>query len=139
MEKKAEIKKTTAAPATSVSVETEAEALAQHQKKLEEKIALFQHALQFAPTDSLAYYGLGTTYLELHQLEAASAAFEKAVTLNPKHSQGYLQWAETLFALQQYQAVADVLTKGIPVASTRGDLQPLAQMKTLQEKISPFL
>ncbi|MCS6266093.1 MAG: tetratricopeptide repeat protein [Vampirovibrio sp.] len=139
MAKKAALQKTTAAPATSVSVETEVEALAQHQKKLEEKIALFQHALQFAPTDSLAYYGLGTTYLELHQLEAAAAAFEKAVTLNPKHSQGYLQWAETLFALQQYQAVADVLTKGIPVASTRGDLQPLAQMKTLQEKTSPFL
>jgi folate-binding protein YgfZ len=139
MAKKAALQKTTATLTTSVSVETEAEALANHKKKLEEKITLFQHALQFAPTDSLAHYGLGTTYLELHQLEAAAAAFEQAVTLNPKHSQGYLQWAETLFALQQYKAVADVLTKGIPVASTRGDLQPLAQMKTLQEKISPFL
>ena len=140
MAKKAALQQKSAeTQAIPVSVETEAEALANHKKKLEEKITLFQHALQFAPTDSLAYYGLGTTYLELHQLEAAATAFEQAVTLNPKHSQGYLQWAETLFALQQYQAVASVLANGIPVASTRGDLQPLAQMKTLQEKISPFL
>lgn len=136
MAKKAAMQQQESAPIAEVS---EADALANHQKKLEEKIALFQHALQFAPTDALAHYGLGTTYLELHQLEAAASAFEQAITFNPKHSQAYLQWAETLFALQHFQATAEVLASGIPVASTRGDLQPLAQMKTLQEKVVPFL
>jgi folate-binding protein YgfZ len=139
MAKKAALQPMADAQSTVMDAQTATEALIEHQKKLVEKIALFQHALQFSPTDSLAHYGLGTTYLELHQLDAAAAAFEQAVTLNPKHSQGYLQWAETLFALQQFQQVATVLATGIPVASTRGDLQPLAQMKRLQEKISPFL
>jgi cytochrome c-type biogenesis protein CcmH/NrfG len=136
MAKKAAMQQQESAPIAEVS---EADALSNHQKKLEEKIALFQHALQFAPTDALAHYGLGTTYLELHQLEAAASALEQAVTFNPKHSQAYLQWAETLFALQHFQATAEVLASGIPVASLRGDLQPLAQMKTLQEKVVPFL
>jgi folate-binding protein YgfZ len=141
MAKKAALQKTVAGVATigSSTVLSEEEALAHHKKKLEEKIALFQHALQFAPTDALAHYGLGTTYLELHQLEAAASAFEQAVSLNPKHSQAYLHWAETLFSLQHFKAVAEVLAKGIPLSSSRGDLQPLAQMKNLQEKLTPFL
>jgi tetratricopeptide (TPR) repeat protein len=139
MAKKAALQQIAGATATASTPNTEAEQLALHKQKLEEKITLFQHALQFAPTDALAHYGLGTTYLELHQLEAAARAFEQAVSFNPKHSQAYLQWAEALFSLQQFKAVADVLAKGIPVASARGDLQPLAQMKTLQEKVTPFL
>jgi folate-binding protein YgfZ len=114
------------------------DALHAHQQRLTDKIALFQHALQFSPTDALAHYGLGTTYLELHQLEAAVEAFEQAITLNPKHSQAYVLLAETHYTLHHFEQAAQIISTGITVASTRGDLQPLAQLKTLQAKILPL-
>lgn len=117
---------------------TDAATLQAHQQRLMEKITLFKHALEFSPTDALAYYGLGTTYLELHQFEAAATALQEAITLNPKHSQAYVLLAETYYTLHQFEAAAHVITTGITVASTRGDLQPLAQLKTLQAKVTPL-
>lgn len=114
--------------------EAEAERQAQwvaRRQQLQERIGLFQQALNFSPNDALAYYGLATAYHELEDFANAVHAYAKTIELNPKHSKAFVGWAECLHALGKHDALQSVLTRGIEVASHKGDLQPLARLKEL--------
>ena len=110
--------------------EKEAPALTEEQRKaLEEKIGLFEHALQFSPDDPLAHYGLGSAYLELQQYEEARPHFEATLAKQANHSQCYSQLGQCLEALGETKQAATLYEKGIEVASQRGDLMPLQSMQ----------
>jgi folate-binding protein YgfZ len=114
--------------------EAEAERQAQflaRRQQLQERIGLFQQALDFSPNDALAYYGLATAYHELEDFTHAVESYAKTIELNPKHSKAFVGWAECLLALGEKKALQNVLQKGIEVASHKGDLQPLARLKEL--------
>ena len=114
--------------------ETEAERQAQwvaRRQQLQERIGLFQQALEFSPNDALAHYGLATAYHELEDFANAVDAYTKTIELNPKHSKAFVGWASCLHALGKHDALQSVVARGIEVASHKGDLQPLARLKEL--------
>jgi folate-binding protein YgfZ len=94
-----------------------------------DRIDLFQKALALNPSDPLALYGLGTSYLELKQFEEALAPLTQTVTLQPNQSTAYLALGKAQEGAGQTEAARATYEKGIEVASKRGDKTPLAEMQ----------
>jgi tetratricopeptide (TPR) repeat protein len=101
----------------------------------EERIALFNVALQYNPNDALAHYGKGNLLRELGELELAHAAFQAATEGNPNHTLAWLQRAECGYDLLNETDCRYSLQEGIRIASQRGDLQPLTKLQALQAKL----
>jgi folate-binding protein YgfZ len=102
--------------------------------QLRERVELFKQALQFAPTDALAHYGMATALQELHAFDEAVKAYQTTIEHHPTHTQAYLGWAECLVASGKQGAAIEVAKQGIVVASQRGDLQPLTKLQAILNK-----
>jgi folate-binding protein YgfZ len=104
----------------------------QQQKKqmaLQEKVVLFQNALQFSPDDPLGNFGLASALLELGRYEEAIVPFQKTITAQPKQSTAYLSLGKALEASGRSNEAMDIYRKGVEVAAAKGDLMPLQAMQ----------
>jgi tetratricopeptide (TPR) repeat protein len=99
--------------------------------QLRERVELFKQALNFAPTDALAHYGMATALQELNEFNEAVAAYKTTIEHHPTHTQAYLGWAECLVALGDMNEAKTVASQGCQVASQRGDLQPLTKLQAI--------
>lgn len=94
-----------------------------------ERIKLFQQALQMAPTDPLANFGLGSSYLELQRYAEAIDPFKMAIQGQPNHSVAYLSLGKCLEQTGQSEEAKATYGQGIEVAAKRGDRMPLQEMQ----------
>lgn len=104
--------------------------------QLEERIQLFIDALKHNPDDPLGNFGLGSSYLELMRFEDAIAPLQKTIENQPKHTVAYLSLGKALAATGKQDEARTIFDKGIEVASERGDLMPLNEMKQRRDKLS---
>ncbi|MDX2084843.1 MAG: tetratricopeptide repeat protein [Candidatus Melainabacteria bacterium] len=102
---------------------------------LQERVALFEHALSFNANDPLAQYGLGTCLLELGAYARARAALEKTIALQPKHAQAYLALGQSLEALQAWPEADATYEQGLLVAAQRGDRALISQFQEGRERL----
>ncbi len=87
--------------------------LAQHEKKLEEALALYRQALDLAPDIPTVWNSIGEIQLSLDQQEAAEKSFLKSIEVNPTVVEAYGQLA-TLYVERNSDAEAiPVLEQGI--------------------------
>jgi folate-binding protein YgfZ len=107
----------------------EAQAALKRREQLQERAALFRHALQFNETDPLAHYGLATTLLDLAEPAQALPHLQRTVALQPKQSQAYLSLAQAYEQTGHPTLAIETLKQGLEVAAARGDKQPLQQME----------
>ncbi|MFM7389306.1 MAG: tetratricopeptide repeat protein [Vampirovibrionales bacterium] len=133
------IQKAMQAKAATPLSEAELEAqLKARRQDAEERIALFDVALQYNPNDALAHYGKGNLWKELGETAQALACFTLATVGNPNHTLAWLNRADCEFELLQYEACQASIEAGLAVASQRGDLQPLTKLQALQERLIPI-
>jgi len=93
------------------------------------KLAMFQRVLSLDPDDSVALFGVGSAQSTLGEWGAAVTSFERAVAVDKNNSAAWLGWGKALEANDQPSIAETVYKDGIVVASKRGDLMPLREMR----------
>ena len=93
------------------------------------KRSMFEQVLAFDPDDEIALLGMGRALSVLEQWPDAAAHLERAVAANRRNSAAWLALGRALEHLGRVDAAAETYTRGIEVASERGDLVPLKEMQ----------
>lgn len=101
----------------------------EREEETRQRMEMFKQVLEIDAEDLLANYGLGSCYVALKQFEDAIPLLEKALVVKPTHTVAYVSLAEAFEGLRQYDKAREAYTKGIEIASKRGDMTPLKQMK----------
>jgi folate-binding protein YgfZ len=93
------------------------------------KQIIFAEVLEIDPDDPLALMGMGNALIDLDQPEVADDYLARALVAQKDNSALYLSRGKLLQQLGRQDEAAEVLQRGIEVASRRGDLMPLREME----------
>ncbi len=99
------------------------------EQTMQDRIAMFEEALQFNLDDPLGNFGLGSAYLELKRYSEAILPFEKMLKAQPRHTVAYLSLGKALEGIGESLRAKEIYTKGVEVAAAKGDLMPLKEMQ----------
>jgi folate-binding protein YgfZ len=94
-----------------------------------ERMVMFNQVLEIDPDDLLANYGVGTCYNALKQYDKAVTVLQKALTIKDTHTQAYLELGRAYEGLGEKAQAVEAYTKGVAVASQKGDMTPLKEMQ----------
>lgn len=93
------------------------------------RMEMFTQVLEIDADDLLANNGMGNCLVTLEQYEKALPYLHKAIEVKPTHTVAYVDLAKAYAGLERKLEAKDILSKGIEVASKRGDMMPLKQMQ----------
>ncbi|MDX2473182.1 MAG: tetratricopeptide repeat protein [Candidatus Krumholzibacteria bacterium] len=99
------------------------------QQDAERKKVMFAEVLDIDPDDALALMGMGQALDTLDEPEAAAEYLQRALVQQDQNSPLYASLGRVLEKLERQAEAADVFTRGIAVASRKGDLMPLKEME----------
>ncbi|MCP4759140.1 MAG: hypothetical protein GY894_10015 [Planctomycetes bacterium] len=102
---------------------------------LADRIAQFENMATADPTNEMAYFSLGSSYLKAGRSIEAAQALEKCIDLNSDMSKAYELCGQALVTAGEQDRAADVLTRGYVIAAGRGDQMPLKAITGLLETI----
>jgi folate-binding protein YgfZ len=105
----------------------------EEKKRLKEeaqgRMEMFSQVLEIDSEDLLANSGMGNCLVTLEHFEKALPYLQKAIEVKPTHTVAYADLAKAFAGLERKAQAAEILQKGIEVASKRGDMMPLKQMQ----------
>lgn len=81
--------------------------------------------------NDMAHFSLGSAYNQAGRFKEAAESFLRTTELNPTMSKAYQMAGVALMASGQSDRAAEVLKRGVVVASERGDMLPRNQMVEL--------
>jgi len=93
------------------------------------KQSMFAEVLAFEPDDALALMGMGRALTDLDDPAAAEPYLNRALHAQADNSSLYASLGKVLLELDRAPEAADVLQRGIDVASRKGDLMTLREME----------
>jgi Fe-S cluster biosynthesis and repair protein YggX len=99
------------------------------------RIEQFKKMADADPDNELGHFSLGKAYLEAGRPADAAQSFDRALSLNPNLSKGYHLWATALLRLNQKQQAIEQLTRGVGVATGRGDVMARNDMVRMLQEI----
>lgn len=94
-----------------------------------QRLDMFKQVLDIDSEDLLANYGIGSCLVALEKFADAVPYLKKALEIKPTHTVAYVSLAEAYEGLGQNEDAAETYTKGIEVASKRGDMSPMNDMQ----------
>jgi tetratricopeptide (TPR) repeat protein len=93
------------------------------------KQIMFAEVLEIDPDDPLTLMGMGNALIDLDKPEVADDYLARALIAQKDNSALYLSRGKLLQQLGRQDEAAEILQRGIEVASRRGDLMPLREME----------
>jgi len=108
----------------------EAEAKAQEEAELLKREGMFKEVLEIDPEDALANFGLGDIALSRGQYQKAITHLEKVLESDPKYSVAYLALGKAYEFKGDTTQAKDIYSKGVEIASQKGDLMPANEMQS---------
>ena len=91
--------------------------------------------LEKGPDNALLRFSIGSAYLKEDDLDRAKEHLAKAVRLDPQYSAAWKLYGKTLQLLGEVEMAEKVLTKGIEVASNKGDIQAAKEMEVFLRRL----
>jgi Tfp pilus assembly protein PilF len=91
--------------------------------------------LEKNPDNALLRYSIGSAYLKESCLDQAKEHLAKAVELDPEYSAAWKLYGKTLQQKGEIDLAAEILTKGIEVATNRGDIQAAKEMQVFYKRL----
>jgi folate-binding Fe-S cluster repair protein YgfZ/Tfp pilus assembly protein PilF len=107
------------------------ESLKQKEAEKEQRKGMYRQVLEIDGEDPLANYGLGEYMLEDGEYEKAKEHLIMAIQGDPKYSVAYLALGKTYKALEKIDLARETFSKGIEIASKKGDMMPANEMQSL--------
>ena len=104
-------------------------------ESLKKKEDMFLQVLALDEDDVLANFGLGETYLKKNELQKALMHLQKVLNLNSNHSMAYLVLGKVYEGLGRLKEAGEVYTRGVDVASKKGEMKPANEMQARLSKI----
>ncbi len=100
------------------------------------RFEMFNKVLAIDELDVVANFGLADIHFSNEKFDKALSHLEIVLTENTKYSVAYLLKAKILFKQKKYDECLNVIEKGIPVATSQGELMPANEMQSLKAKIA---
>ncbi len=91
--------------------------------------------LESGQDNALLRFGIGNAYLNGNDPERARAHLARAVDLDPEYSAAWKLYGKALQQCGEMELAAEVLTRGIQVASDRGDIQASKEMQVFLRRL----
>ena len=91
--------------------------------------------LEKGPDNAMLRYSLGNAYLKDGNLEHAREHLAMAVELDPEYSAAWKLYGKTLQLNGEIELAEEVLTKGIKVATDKGDIQAAKEMQVFLKRL----
>jgi len=108
-------------------------------KEKEEQIAsresMFRQVLEIDADDTIANFGIADVYFYRKEYESAREHLMKVISVDEKYSTAYSLLGKTLEVLGDKQKAKEIYTKGIEVASAKGELMPANEMQARLVKL----
>lgn len=101
----------------------------------EERLTTFKKMAEADPTNELAHFSLGKTYIETGDAAAAEAALRRTLELSPRHAQAHRLLAESLTKQGKGAEAVDVLKRGVALAHEKGEYHPRNQMQDMLRQL----
>ena len=92
------------------------------------RLEQFKKMAEADPTNELGHFSLGRAYLDAGMETQAVTSFARVLELNPNISKVYQLMAGALLKLDRRDEAVDLLTRGVTVAQTRGEILPMNEM-----------
>jgi tetratricopeptide (TPR) repeat protein len=92
------------------------------------KLDKLKNLVEKNPSDAFVRYGLALEYRNLGLEESARDCFEQLLEENPDYVPTYLQFGQMLIGLDEIERAREVLTRGVEVAQSQGDLQASSEL-----------
>jgi Tfp pilus assembly protein PilF len=91
--------------------------------------------LEKDPDNALLRFSIGNAYLKEGELEQAKPHLAKSVELDPQYSAAWKLYGRTLQQNGEVELAEEVLTKGIEVATDKGDIQAAKEMQVFLKRL----
>ncbi|MDP7070486.1 MAG: Fe(2+)-trafficking protein [Phycisphaerales bacterium] len=98
---------------------------------LTDRIAQFENMAVADPSNEMAHFSLGSSYLKANRAAEAAKALAKCIELNPDMSKAYELCGQALVAAGDRDKAEEVLSRGYLIAAGRGDRMPQEAMAAL--------
>jgi Fe-S cluster biosynthesis and repair protein YggX len=92
------------------------------------RIEQFRKMADADPANELGHFSLGKAYLDAGMTAPAIASFQRVISLNPNIAKVYQLLATALRKENRKPEAIERLTKGVEVATARGDMMPRNEM-----------
>jgi predicted Zn-dependent protease len=96
------------------------------------RIEPLKQVLAIDPTDEVAWFGLGKSYMEDENFDEAAKALRQCVTVKPTYSAAYYALAQSLHKLNQLGECRTVIATGIDVSTKNGDAMVTKNLEILK-------
>lgn len=87
------------------------------------------------PDNALLRFSVGSAYLKENDLEQAKEHLAKSVELDPQYSAAWKLYGKLLQQSREFELAEQVLTKGIKVATDRGEIQAAKEMQVFLKRL----
>lgn len=101
------------------------------------KLDKLKDLMEKNPSDAFVRYGLALEYRTLGLEESARDCFERLLEENPDYVPTYLQFGQMLIDLDEIERAREVLTRGVEIAQSEGDLQASGELSEALDSIQP--
>ncbi len=91
--------------------------------------------LEKGPDSALLRFSIGSAYLKENELEQAREHLAKAVEQDPQYSAAWKLYGKTIQKMGDAELAEEVLTKGIEVATGKGDIQAAKEMQVFLRRL----
>lgn len=89
--------------------------------------------------DAMLRFGLGSAYFNQNDFAQAVEHLAACIVHDENYAAAYKLLGKAHFQLKQYQDAKQVLTRGLPVASDKGDKQSLKEITVFLKKTEKAL
>ena|SRR5512146_442717 len=96
------------------------------------RIEPLKRVLAMDPTDDVAWFGLGKSYMEDENFEEAAKALRQCITVKPTYSAAYYALAQSLHKLGRLDECRTVCASGIDVSTKNGDAMVTKNLEMLR-------
>ncbi|HSV13761.1 MAG TPA: Fe(2+)-trafficking protein [Tepidisphaeraceae bacterium] len=93
-----------------------------------ERIEQFRKMAEADPTNEIGHFSLGRELFSAGQYDAAVQSLRRVIELNPNISKAYQLVGEALLKQNQRDEAIKVLTDGVRIADSRGEVLPRKEM-----------
>ncbi len=91
--------------------------------------------LETGPDSALLRFSIGSAYLKEKELDQAQKHLAMAVELDPEYSAAWKLYGKTLQQNGEFKLAETALTRGIQVATDKGDIQAAKEMSVFLKRL----
>lgn len=105
------------------------------ENQINQRESMFKQVLEIDKDDTIANFGMADVYFYRKEFKKAKEHLQRVISVDEKYSTAYTLLGKTLEILGELEEAKKIYTKGIEVASAKGELMPANEMQARLVKL----